>query len=72
MKTASIEQIFVTWTQRWDVDNYIEHYVRTRRLAASDATRDSIRAVLASYPGTTPHTKSALDFFLDANMGRRR
>ena len=62
--------IFVTWTQQWNVDEYVEHYVRTRRLALKDDSRALVRAVLASYPGKTPYRKSDLDFYLDRNMGR--
>ena len=72
MSTTTIDRIFVTWTQQWDVDHYIDHYLRTRRLAASEATRACVRECMASYTGGRPHTKSDLDFFLDANIGRHR
>jgi hypothetical protein len=62
--------VFVTWTQQWDMDRYVEHYVRSRRLTAHEHAREAVREALASYPGRTPYTKSALDFYLDANLGR--
>lgn len=67
VKSAVIEQVFVTWSQRWDVDQYIDRYLDTRRIAKSDAARASIRTALDRYPGTAPHTKADLDFFLDRN-----
>ena len=72
MKTIPIDQIFVTWTQCWNLNQYIEHYVRTRRLPVRTETLDVIRATLETYRGNTPYTKSDLDFFLDANLGRTR
>jgi len=60
--------VFVTWTQQWDIEQYIDHYVRSRRLSV-DAQRH-VRRALDSYPGSSPYTKSALDFYLDANLGR--
>ena len=67
----AIEQVFISWTQQMDLDQYVEHYMRTRRLKASDATRESLLRCMASYTGRAPHMKSDLDFFLDANYSRR-
>ena len=55
-------------TQQWDMEQYIEHYVRSRRLSVDE--HRTVRAALDCYPGNTPYTKSALDFYLDANLGR--
>jgi hypothetical protein len=70
--SGSIDRIFVTWTQQWEVDEYIEYYLRKRRLASVDSARAAVWACIARYPGGTPHTKSDLDFYLDANLGHRR
>jgi hypothetical protein len=70
--SAVIASIFVTWTQRWEMDQYIEHYLRIRGLAGQQGVRARIQAVLACYPGKAPYTKSDLDFYLDANLNRGR
>ena len=62
--------IFVTWTQQWDMEQYIEHYLRARRLGGNEHAREMVHETLESYPGNTPYTKAALDFYLDANLGR--
>jgi len=67
----AIEQVFISWTQQMDLDQYVEHYMRTRRLKATDATRRSLLECMDSYTGRAPHMKSDLDFFLDANYSRR-
>ncbi|HUL96826.1 MAG TPA: hypothetical protein VLT89_12485 [Usitatibacter sp.] len=67
----AIDQVFVSWTQHWDLDQYVEHYMRSRRLKATEATRHSLLKCMGSYTGRAPHMKSDLDFFLDANYSRR-
>jgi hypothetical protein len=66
-----VAPIFVTWTQRWEMEQYIEHYLRIRGLAGRQDVRARIHSALAAYPGNAPYTKSDLDFYLDANLGRR-
>ena len=68
--SAVISPIFVTWTQRWEMDQYIEHYLRIRGLTGTQDARARIESVLAVYPGKAPYTKSDLDFYLDSNVGR--
>ena len=70
MSIATQDQIFVSWTQQWDLDFYIEHYLRTRRIKATDDVRHSVRQCMQSYPGRPPHMKSDVDYFLDANLTR--
>jgi hypothetical protein len=70
--SAVIAPIFVTWTQRWETEQYIEHYLRMRGLAGRQDARAQVRAALHCYPGKAPYTKSDLDFYLDANVKRDR
>jgi len=65
------ERIFVTWTQQWSLDDYVENYLRTRRLGRGEHARAAVLACLARYVGRTPLCKSDLDFFLDANLPLR-
>jgi hypothetical protein len=69
--SAVVSPVFVTWTQRWEMEQYVEHYLGIRGLAGSPEARARIRAALARYPGNAPYTKSDLDFYLDANWRRR-
>ena len=68
---VAIRQVFISWTQQWNLDEYVEHYMRSRRLKANDATRMSLLRCMSSYTGPVPYRKSDLDFFLDANYSRR-
>ena len=67
---ARIERIFVSWTQQWDLATYIDHFLRTRRIPVTDQSRERVWRCLAAYHGQMPHTKSDLDYFLDANLDR--
>ena len=62
------DRVFVSWTQEWELERYIENYLRSRRL--SIAAQQFVRDMIATYPGNPPFTKSDLDFYLDANVGR--
>ena len=68
--SAVISPIFVSWTQRWEMDQYVEHYLRIRGLAGRQDARARVQSALAVYPGNAPYTKSDLDFYLDSNVGR--
>ena len=71
MVERDADRIFVTWTQQWSVDDYVENYLRSRRLGSGEHARALVHACLEKYPGRTPLCKSDLDFFLDANLLRR-
>jgi hypothetical protein len=71
VRALPVERVFVTWTQEWDLETYVAHYVRTRRLAQPLEALERVRRCIAAYPGRAPYTKSDLDFFLDANLARR-
>jgi hypothetical protein len=70
MHATDIERIFVSWTQQWDLATYIDHYLRTRRIAVTDESRERVWRCMDAFRGRSPYTKSDLDFFLDANLNR--
>ena len=71
MDAKLMDRIFVTWTQQWSIDDYVENYLLTRRLGKGESARAAVLACLHRYTGRTPLCKSDLDFFLDANLARR-
>ena len=68
----SIDKVYVSWTELWDVNRYVEHYLRTRRCSPVRDLRPQVLKCIERYPGAAPFTKSSLDYFLDANFPRRR
>ena len=51
---------------------YIDHYLRTRRIAVTDESRERVWRCMGAFHGRPPYTKSDLDFFLDANLNREQ
>jgi hypothetical protein len=70
MRPETIDRVFVSWTRHWELDEYVEHYLRARRLSSGDDMRRKVLECMTAYTGRAPYTKSDLDLFLDANIGR--
>jgi hypothetical protein len=68
----SVDRVYVSWTEQWDLQRYVEHYARSRSHAPGHEVRLAILRYIEHYPGDPPFTKSSLDYFLDANFGRRK
>ncbi|MGZ5081707.1 MAG: hypothetical protein ACXWBT_19350 [Usitatibacter sp.] len=64
---AGIQRIHVSWTQQWDIAQYVEHYLQTRNYQLTEEACAAIREFIATYPGKPPCTKADMDFYLDAN-----
>jgi hypothetical protein len=67
-----IDLVSVSWREQWDLDRYLAHYMKTRRLAPPAHGRAALLECLARYPGNGPYRKVDLDYFLDANFARSR
>jgi hypothetical protein len=65
------DKVYVSWTELWDLHRYVEHYLRSRGGVAGRQERIQVLECIEQYPGEPPFTKSNLDYFLDANFGRR-
>jgi hypothetical protein len=65
-----MDRVFVTWTQQWSIDDYVENYLRTRGLCKGEHGRVAVLECLRRYTGGAPVCKSDLDYFLDANLAR--
>jgi hypothetical protein len=65
-RTISRDRIYVSWSEKWDLGRYVDHYLRERDLAPSDAMRATIRARIAGYPWPAPWKKADMDRWLDA------
>ncbi len=64
----SIDKIYISWTESWDLDRYVEHYLRQRVQGPDEETRAALLAMIGLYPGDPPFTKANMDYFLDANF----
>ncbi len=57
--SADNDRIFVSWTQEWDLERYIEKYLSSRRL--SSAARQFVYDHIATYSGNRPFTGRSTD-----------
>jgi hypothetical protein len=64
---VSIDRIYISWTESWDLDRYVEHYLRERAHEPDEEARAALLGLIALYPGAPPFTKANMDYFLDAN-----
>ncbi|HEY4999810.1 MAG TPA: hypothetical protein VII36_11725 [Usitatibacter sp.] len=60
-------RIFVSWTEQWTLQQYVEHYLRERQLPPSAELRSAVNRRIDKYPGRGALKKSDLDYYLDAN-----
>jgi hypothetical protein len=70
MRVADIDRVFISWTRQLSLDEYVDSYLRSRRLAIDGDMRFKVLDCMTAYTGRSPFTKSDLDLFLDANIGR--
>lgn len=69
---STIERIYVSWTESWDVGRYVANYLRERAAPSDRNLRAAVVRLIFRYPGDPPYTKANMDYYLDANFGRER
>lgn len=62
---GKLDRIYVSMTEEYEVEYYIDQYLETRSYAVSNANRDKVAAALEKYPGRTPFKRDALNEYLD-------
>lgn len=65
------DRIYVSWTEYWGLERYVDHYITSRNQRVNDDLRWKIRKCMAKYPGRGPLKKADMDYFLDANAPAR-
>ena len=66
--TVSRDRVYVSWTEQWDMDRYVDNYLSERKLSLSDAARAAIRSRIEGYPWEGPRKKADLDSYLDGTV----
>ncbi|VVE83006.1 hypothetical protein [Pandoraea sputorum] len=67
---GKIDRIYVSMTESYEVEYFIDHYLKTRNYDVSNNNRDIVTAALEAYPGRAPFKRDALTQFLDARFKR--
>ncbi len=66
---GKIDRVFVSLTESWEVEYFIDHYLKTRGKDVSDSNRDLIADKLEGVPGRAPHKRDDLNAWLDEQYG---
>lgn len=62
---GKIDRIFVSLTEDWEVEYYIDHYLVTRGQKLSEQNRSKVAHKLEDAPGKAPHKRDDLNAWLD-------
>jgi hypothetical protein len=65
---STIQRVHMSWNQQWDIDAYVDDYLRRRRFPVQGITRAAVHRCMMRYVGRPPFTRADLDFYLDANL----
>ncbi|MDM3887037.1 hypothetical protein QSV36_15800 [Pseudomonas sp. BCRC 81390] len=62
---GKIDRIFVSLTESWEVEYFIDHYLKTRNCTLSDDNRSKVAHKLEGVPGRAPHKREDVNAWLD-------
>ena len=60
-----IDRVFVSLTEEYEIDYFIDQYLRTRGYAVTDENRRKVGAKMENYLGRAPVQRRDLEQFLD-------
>ncbi len=66
-----LECIYLSMTERFQLDCFIGHYIKTRNLRSVPDIERILRTTLESYPGHPPVMVNELNAWIDKTLGYR-
>ena len=66
-----IDRIYVSASEYWEVEYFIDEYLRTRAYQITEENRHAIGKAMLGYPGRAPVSRGALENFLDLALRRK-
>ena len=60
-----IDQVFVALTEPYELNFFVDQYLKTRQYDLTDANRQTVRTKIALYSGRAPIQRDDLNAFLD-------
>ncbi|KEZ72795.1 hypothetical protein C5I_0117355 [Pseudomonas syringae pv. syringae FF5] len=66
---GKIDRVFVSLTEYWETEYFIDHYLKTRGCAVSDENQSKVAHKLEDAPGKAPHKRDDLIAWLDKEWG---
>lgn len=65
-----IDRVFVSRTESYEVNYFIDDYLKSRGYAMTDESRKNIGSWMMMYAGRAPVTRDDLNAFIDKQLGR--
>ena len=69
---GKIDRIYVSMTEYYEADYFIDHYLTSRGFAVHDSNRKIIGDWMDQYPGSAPIRRDALNAWLDTKTSPSR
>ncbi|WP_434597373.1 hypothetical protein J3Q09_11270 [Pseudomonas sp. R4-83] len=70
-QVGGLECIHLSTTERFELDCFIGHYIKTRNLGAVPDIERTLRSTLKNYPGHAPVMVNELNAWIDRTLGYR-
>lgn len=69
---GKIDRIYVSRTEGYEVDYFVDAYLKSRNYQVTDANRKIIHAHLNAYPGQVPVMRDAVTRWIDDRIAQSR
>ncbi|GAB3830581.1 hypothetical protein [Hymenobacter jeollabukensis] len=67
---GKIDRVFVSLTEYYEVDYFINHFLTTNKYEVSHSNRNIIARHLDAYPGKAPVKRDDLDAWVKKQIGK--
>ena len=64
---ATRDRIYVSWSELWDINRYVDHYLQERSLSVDAAARELVLKHISLCPSEGTLRKADVDYYLDVN-----
>ncbi|NHW01965.1 hypothetical protein [Stutzerimonas degradans] len=65
---GKIDRIYVSMTEQWEVEYFVDTYLRYRKAELTDDNRGILLAAMEKYDGKAPVKREELIAYLDRNV----
>jgi len=70
-KPNAIDKVFVSQSESWEVNHFVDHYLKTNNYNVDENNRRAVRDAMKEFPGRAPVKRADLTTFLDTKFARR-
>ncbi|MGQ3824216.1 hypothetical protein [Pseudomonas alliivorans] len=67
---GKLDRIYVSETEKWEVEYFIEQYLKTRNYTQNEKNRSLVAHKLEDAPGKAPHKRDDLNVWLDKQYSK--